>query len=366
MEGTSPLHGGRGVFRRKRTASVSSLWPWNAIRIALPEWKDHRLRSVARVGGEAFFFVDVKYGKIPDEDREAQLPRIDFSLPEDHPDTATGLASGLDMESDHGLAVRAGGTMWTIRPWRGNVYPAKATQKTWPVHYGRAFGSIEFNATHYRIHPPERMAEWADMMPDDFRFCAKFPAIITHYRRFNDCVGPTDDFIAGLDALGRKRGPSFIQLPPHFGPGQAGKLLAYLQQWPKTFEVAVEFRHPAWFSPAPEERQAVEEVWSSMLESGIGAVISDTALRRDAVHMRMTAPFLLLRFGGYEGHPSDRFRLEAWCKRLDAWRGAGLRSVDLLVHQPDSVRTPDTCRLFAELVQDRLGVEVRTPAPVLF
>ena len=141
------------------------------------------------------------------------------------------------------------------------------------------------------------------------------------------------------------------------------QLLAYLKQWPRAFEVAVEFRHPGWFSPAPEERQMVEEVWSAMRESGIGSVISDTALRRDAVHMRMTAPFLLLRFGGYEGHPSDRSRLEAWCMRLEAWRRAGLQSVYLLVHQPDSVHTPDTCRLFAELVQDR-GVEIGHVVPV--
>ena len=103
-----------------------------------------------------------------------------------------------------------------------------------------------------------------------------------------------------------------------------------------------------------------------MGEWGIGAVISDTALRRDAVHMRMTAPFLLLRFGGYEGHASDRQRLSAWCDRIAAWRDQGLQSVDLLVHQPDSLHTPETCRLFAELAKERLGVEVRTPVPTLF
>jgi len=308
----------------------------------------------------------VKYGKIPDELREAELPLVDFSLPADHADTPSGLASGLTAGGARSLEVRAGGTMWTIRPWRGSVYPEKATQKTWPVHYGRAFGTIEFNATHYRIHPPERMAEWADMMPDDFRFCAKFPAIITHYRRFNDCAGPTDDFIAGLDALGTKRGPSFIQLPPHFGPGQSGKLLAYLEQWPRAFPVAVEFRHPGWFAPSSEDSPRVEEVWSAMRSLGVGSVISDTAMRRDAVHMRMTAPFLLLRFGGYTGHPSDRTRLEAWCSRLKDWRASGLRSVDLLVHQPDSLGTPDTCRMFAELVQEHLGITLRAPAPVLF
>ena len=103
-----------------------------------------------------------------------------------------------------------------------------------------------------------------------------------------------------------------------------------------------------------------------MGELGIGSVISDTALRRDAVHMRMTAPFLLLRFGGYEGHDSDRQRLTAWCDRIAAWRDQGLRSVDLLVHQPDSVHTPETCRLFAELAANRLGVSVRTPMSTLF
>ena len=312
----------------------------------------------SRFVGRALFFVAVKYGKIPEDEQDALLPGIDFSLPPDHAETVQGLAPGKELGA---LAVRAGGTMWTIRPWRGSVYPTKAPQRTWPTHYGAAFGTIELNATHYRIHPPERMAEWAASMPADFRFCAKFPAIISHYRRFQDCAGPTDDFIAGLDALGAKRGPAFLQLPPHFAPRHADRLMAYLRDWPRDFEAAVEFRHPEWF----EGGEAAEATWACLRECGIGAVISDTALRRDAVHMRMTAPFLLLRFGGYEGHPSDEQRLRDWCHRIAEWEAHGLTSVDLLVHQPDSIHTPETCRLFAELAQAELGVSVRTPQPTL-
>jgi len=312
------------------------------------------------------FFAGVKYGKIPEEDQKTLLPEVDFSLPPDHLDAKSGLAPGLVQGAAGPLEVRAGGTMWTIRPWRGSVYPIKAPQRTWPVHYGQAFGTIELNATHYRIHPPERMEEWADAMPDDFKFCPKFPAIITHYRRFNDCGGPTDDFIAGLDALGHKRGPAFLQLPPHFGPSQASRLLEYLTSWPRSFEAAVEFRHPQWFAPDLEFVEVVEGVWQTLRELGIGAVISDTALRRDAVHMRMTSPFLVLRFGGYEGHPSDDRRMEDWCARMEEWRAQGLRSVYFLVHQPDSIRTPDTCRRFAEIVGNRLGISVRAPVPALF
>jgi len=312
------------------------------------------------------FFAPVKYGKIPEEEQAALLPGVDFTLPVDHAETASGLQPGAKERAMQPFEVRAGGTMWTIKGWRGSVYPEKAPQRTWPAHYGQSFGTIELNATHYRIHPPERMQEWASAMPDNFKFCPKFPAIITHYRRFNDCGGPTDDFIAGLDALGKKRGPAFIQLPPHFSPKHADRLLHYLRDWPRAMEAAVEFRHPGWFAPDPEHEQAVESVWQSMRGWGIGAVISDTALRRDAVHMRMTSPFLLLRFGGYEGHPSDEKRLADWCRRLVEWREMGLQSVDLLVHQPDSIRTPETCRLFASLVKAHLGTPVRTPTPALF
>ena len=126
--------------------------------------------------------------------------------------------------------VKAGGTMWTIRDWRGTVYPEKDPQRTWPGHYGRQFGTLEFNATHYRIHPADRMAEWAAAMPEGFTFCPKFPQIITHFRRFNDCDGPTDDFIDGLLALGDKLGPAFIQLPPHFAPKHAAAMATYLEK----------------------------------------------------------------------------------------------------------------------------------------
>jgi uncharacterized protein YecE (DUF72 family) len=201
------------------------------------------------------------------------------------------------------------------------------------------------------------MAQWAEAMPEDFRFCPKFPAIISHYRRFNDCVGPTDDFIQGILALGKKRGPAFIQLPPHFAPKHAHRLNAYLRDWPRELEVAVEFRHPDWFLGGAE----AEGTWQTMKDLGIGAVISDTAMRRDAVHMRMTAPFLLLRFGGYAGHPSDQKRMKAWCERIKTWREQGLNSVDFLVHQPDSITTPQTCRAFSELVAHELGLPVRAP-----
>lgn len=271
----------------------------------------------------------MKFGKLESTE---ELRGIDFTLP----------PPVIEWRKPHSgeLKVYSGGTTWNVRPWRGKVYPQKEPMRTWPTHYGNAFSTIEFNATHYKIYSPEKMADWANQLPEDFKFCPKFPAIISHYRRFNNCDGPTDDFIEGLLALEEKLGPAFLQLPPHFAPKHREKLLTYLESWPRELKMSVEFRHPEWFTGGAE----AEVVWSKLSELGIGAVISDTAGRRDALHMRFTAPHILVRFGGYSGHATDECRLSQWADLLKST--PGIESFYLLVHTDDSVFTPETCEMF--------------------
>jgi len=289
----------------------------------------------------------VKFGKIDINLEGEKLNKDHWELP----DEKIEWAEKLDPNENTLIRtlVRTGGTSWRIKSWRGSVYPMKDPMRTWPNHYGKRFGNIEFNATHYRIYSPEKMAEWAREMPDDFVFCPKFPALISHYRRFNNCEGPTDDFIGGILALGDKLGPVFLQLPPHYAPKHSEKLIAYLNNWPKEIKMAVEFRHAEWFKGGEE----AETVWKLLSDKGIGAVISDTVGRPDALHMRLTAPFLLVRFGGYDGHDSDEKRLMVWCTLLKKLKDAGtpLDSFDLLVHTTDSEFTPEICSQFEAMIQ---------------
>ncbi len=289
----------------------------------------------------------MKFGKANSVE---ELDGIDWTLPKTHIDFTSS-------NSSKQIKISSGGTMWNIKPWRGSVYPEKDPIRTWPQHYGAQFGNIEFNATHYKIYSPEKMAQWASIMPEGFEFCPKFPAIISHYRRFNNCNGPTDDFIKGLLSLGDKLGPAFLQLPPQFSPKQSDKLLSYLDSWPNELKMAIEFRHPLWFEGGTE----AEIVWDFMSKKGIGAVISDTATRRDALHMRITASFVLMRFGGYSGHNSDLVRLENWANWILKMSQTGLESFYLLVHQADSIHTPKTCIQFSELVSEKIGVKVKCP-----
>lgn len=289
----------------------------------------------------------MKYGKLD------SIVGIDFTLPDDHPQTGRVLSG----DRPDALEVRLGGTMWTLPAWKGKVYPEKTPQREMPVRYCEQFGCIELNATHYRIHPPETMRRWASFADEDFRFCPKFPQLISHFRRFQNCEGLSDEFIDALLALGPNCGPSFIQLPPNFRPEKSAALLQYIQQWPRELPLAIEFRHPAWFEGGAE----AEEVWAMMETLKIGAVISDTAGRRDAVHMRCTAPFLLLRFGGNDLDPSDHERLESWADRIVTWHEGGLHSVYLLMHQPDSIHSPESCLDFAQAMEARLPVQIKKP-----
>ncbi len=292
----------------------------------------------------------MKYGKLD------EVGGIDFSLPADHPQTA----HVLNGRAPERFEVRLGGTMWTVPSWKGRVYPNKLAQKDMAQWYCKQFGTIELNATHYKIHGPEVTARWADLADDDFRFCPKFPQLISHYRRFKNCEGLTDEFIEALLAMGKKCGPSFIQLPPNFSPTKADDFLRYIEKWPRELAVAVEFRHPDWFSG----HAAAESVWQAMAEWGVGSVLSDTAGRRDAVHMRCTNDVLVLRFGGNDLHSTDAARFNDWAQRLVDWRDRGLQSVYVLMHQPDSVNTPQSCALFADALTARMDVTIKLPQPI--
>lgn len=287
------------------------------------------------------FVSDMQFGKLPSID---QMRLDDFELPEtmQHQQDVSSLS-----DSERDASIRIGGTTWNIPEWVGTTYPTKTPKRLFPEAYGRQFGTIEFNATHYRIYSPEKMQEWARATPTGFKFCPKFPQIISHFRRFVNCEGPTDDFINGLMALGDRRGPAFIQLPPHFAPKHAEAMWAYLKQWPRELQLSIEFRHPDWFAgPQPH--------WERMSQLGIGAVISDTAGRRDALHMAVTASHVVVRFGGYEGHPIDQFRLGQWADWIAQSASLGVREYYLLVHEPDSIHTPQTCRNFTLALKDGL------------
>ena len=149
-----------------------------------------------------------------------------------------------------------------------------------------------------------------------------------------------------------------MQLPPTFGPEHLRRLERYLLDFPAYVPLAVELRHPGWFSDA-----GLLATVTAMLEAlGKPLVISDVAGRRDALHQRLTTPVAFLRLNGHGLIDSDFRRADDWAARLAAWLEAGLHTAYVFIHQKDILHSP----LWAEHFPapparaDRHG---RAPAP---
>ena len=121
--------------------------------------------------------------------------------------------------------------------------------------------------------------------------------------------------------------------------------------------MAVEFRHPEWFEGGAQ----AEEIWARLRDLGMGAVISDTARRGDALHMRVTALLVLVRFGGYEGHASDETRLAHWAQRIAEWKDQGLTEFHSKRCISRTASTPQTLAGNSHGQKQHAGLDVQAP-----
>jgi uncharacterized protein YecE (DUF72 family) len=119
--------------------------------------------------------------------------------------------------------------------------------------YGRRLAGAEINSSFYRSHAPAVYAKWAASTPPGFRFAVKLPKAITHDQRLLRAREPLDRFLDETSALGDKRGPILVQLPPSFAfdARRAGRFLTLLRS---RYEgpVVCEPRHATWASAAAD------------------------------------------------------------------------------------------------------------------
>lgn len=121
------------------------------------------------------------------------------------------------------------------------------------ARYATRLDCVEINSSFYRPHRASTYARWAASVPDGFRFSVKLPRAITHEARLRDCETPLLAFLDQVAALGDRRGPLLVQLPPSLGfeASVAAAFLAGLRARDDG-PVACEPRHPSWFEPAAD------------------------------------------------------------------------------------------------------------------
>ena len=59
--------------------------------------------------------------------------------------------------------------------WLGSLYPPGTPASEFLAGYCAVFNTVEGNTTLYAWPSDDKVQRWASQMPDDFRFCAKFP-----------------------------------------------------------------------------------------------------------------------------------------------------------------------------------------------
>src|SRR5437870_5205945 len=89
---------------------------------------------------------------------------------------------------------------------------------------------------------------WCRNSPQNFRFTAKFPKIITHDKRLKDVDKELERFFEAMRPLGGKTLALLIQLPPslHIFEGLE-RLRDLVPELDTKFRYAVEVRHSTWF-----------------------------------------------------------------------------------------------------------------------
>jgi uncharacterized protein YecE (DUF72 family) len=146
--------------------------------------------------------------------------------------------------------VRLGTCAWSHEQWRGSFYPHDLPPERWLEFYARYFSAVEVDSTFYSAPAEETVLRWAEGTPASFRFACKLPRAITHACRLRDCTAEFNAFLRALEPLGSKLSVILIQLPPSFSP-QEGRaaLRPFLEQLPRDFRFAIEFRHAGWHRP---------------------------------------------------------------------------------------------------------------------
>lgn len=127
--------------------------------------------------------------------------------------------------------------------------------------YARLLDCVEINSSFYRFHQPRTYARWADTTPAHFRFSLKVPRTVTHDARLTGAFDDLDRFLSDSAALGIKRGPVLVQLPPSlaFEPAVVSRFFAELRRR-HDGSVVCEPRHPSWFSRAADHLLAFNQV----------------------------------------------------------------------------------------------------------
>ncbi|WP_373058263.1 DUF72 domain-containing protein [Zunongwangia sp. H14] len=286
----------------------------------------------------------MKFGKVEHPED------VDFSLPATHAQTKKILS---EYKPEEFKDVRIGCAKWNRTDLK-NFYPRGTKDEL--SYYSTQFNSIELNASFYRIFPEAQFQKWEEKAEGDFKFFPKVPRLVSHLKRLNDCETLVDDVVTNMLPLKEKLGMVFLQMPDNFQPKYIDRLEPFFNHWPKEIPLAAELRHTDWYNDAA----VANKLNDILIKYNIASIITDSAGRRDLLHMRLTSDTAFIRYNG-SNHESDYSRLDDWLEKIEEWYKLGLKNLYFFVHQNLEEASPLLSAYFIKNFNEKFKTDIQIP-----
>ncbi len=230
--------------------------------------------------------------------------------------------------------VRVGTSGWNYPEWKGSFYPGDMKPTAMLPYYAERFGTVEVNATFYRMPTPKVVEGWAGAVPPKFTFVLKAPQRITHFARLRDVDDPVRVFCDVARGLGPRVGPLLFQLPPNFKK-DVSRLGDVLYMVPPDIRMAWEFRHDSWFADDVYERLRARNAALAIVEDE--EATTPTLATADWGYFRLRAV------------DYTEARLQAWVETIRT-TGAGWRDAFVFFKHEEHGTAPTLARRLLSLL----------------
>jgi uncharacterized protein YecE (DUF72 family) len=283
-----------------------------------------------------------------------ELDKIKFSLPKD-PAPTIKVLKGSKRKGK--LNIMVGCAKWGRPDWVGKIYPKGTKAANFLDEYAKQFNCIEYNAIFYKLPTKTDIEKYLQKTNKDFKFFPKFQEAITHRKRLKNCEKDLDEFWEVYNQFGKNAGPVFLMPHPQMNPTKnMEQIQEFIQLVPKDVELFVEFRHEDWYK-APY----MDKMYDWLEKNKRGSIITDSAGRRDCVHMRLTTPDAFIRFVGNSLHPTDYKRIDQWVDKIIDWDKQGLKNCYFFMHQHEELYSPELCKYLIEQLNKKGKYDLHVP-----
>ena len=241
------------------------------------------------------------------------------------------------------MQVWIGTSGYSYPAWKGSFYPEDLPNKEMLSFYGRRLGAVEINNTFYRMPRESVLENWAEAVPDGFRFALKASRRITHFKRLQNAEEETEYLVQTAAVMADRAGVILYQLPPNFRRDD-DRLARFVDQLPNPGTSAFEFRHASWFD---------EGVFDILRSRNSALCLAETDDGDDAPLVETANwTYVRLRRSAYSTE-----ELEGWAARL---RASGWDRVYAFFKHEDAGVGPALAGQFTEMMAEMMSDATET------